>query len=885
MSTAHAQRSVSFILLVGGGAGVAYALGGGWFYLIPLLGAAVWASGKPEEIQEKGIKNAPPRPMYECVTTNQVERDTLQKIPAKHPDTPSVQNKQRNEYELTGCVNESTPRWAGGEDTSEAPSSQEMATLKTQAQNLLITKIQEPGPEKRGSNTPQQLAARDSISAPPKSAPRPTSPPSLDRDLQYSEQEGMPQASDQLKSVRWIPFSQPCDIRGYAVTTGGFYIYEPPLEYPNYPSPIRHAINTQLQIVEPQSGDDIAFSPNNYEALKPSTRRAFLEWLNEEHHQELHDAKGLGGLYFLHLEHRVLEDGDTSDDMIRCIQNYITAPTGGNGNYLARSLLLQIAILRGISFIIGQGRAIWEQPNFRSKQTMLAKLCALRGAKRLLSAKDAYDWQWAMHGGRKKRLHEKHEELFLALFDKQFPIGVKLGSASPETPMIHFSYVRPSQVLGVISEQRLPGFSIGEETAIINIFEQADKALSCDDGAFVEKPAQLLNNSKIQRDGDETRMKELLEKCLSDEPWIDGTVDIDMTTLRRILGFPSRVNNSNENLCEIDTLLRRIGYCMEPDPTIIDYARKQNQRVCLIPNIGGRIGAKLYTPSHCMVEIFAVIGAKCNWSNDDITRAVRIAIPAAGGEMTTRLEAYARLINRDRSNAVHKVSTIKSFVSSSKLRTALTLLLTETAKAQEVSSSLASAVKQTCADFGVEFSDKMAKAANAIRREDTLFAFHGDPNKTHHDSDTSTSQVEPEHLFALDKSKIQSISAETLEVTSLLQEVMDEEAPEQSPQVNCQQNSAEDQSQKTISSIIKDAPSQKPDNSVSGNGIRALLKILSGKEEWSMAEFRQIAREHDLMPGAAINDINMWADENLGDILITDSGDKIQIDLLLLKNQ
>ena len=61
----------------------------------------------------------------------------------------------------------------------------------------------------------------------------------------------------------------------------------------------------------------------------------------------------------------------------------------------------------------------------------------------------------------------------------------------------------------------------------------------------------------------------------------------------------------------------------------------------------------------------------------------------------------------------------------------------------------------------------------------------------------------------------------------------------------------------------------------------ALLGELVAKASWGRAEFEAKARAHDLMPDGAIEKINEWAFDELGDSLIENS-DPMTIDMALL---
>ena len=56
-----------------------------------------------------------------------------------------------------------------------------------------------------------------------------------------------------------------------------------------------------------------------------------------------------------------------------------------------------------------------------------------------------------------------------------------------------------------------------------------------------------------------------------------------------------------------------------------------------------------------------------------------------------------------------------------------------------------------------------------------------------------------------------------------------------------------------------------------------MLYDIMKSNEMSQDDFTNLARKHNLMPRAAFDDINSWADEELGDFLLEESESRILI--------
>jgi hypothetical protein len=52
-----------------------------------------------------------------------------------------------------------------------------------------------------------------------------------------------------------------------------------------------------------------------------------------------------------------------------------------------------------------------------------------------------------------------------------------------------------------------------------------------------------------------------------------------------------------------------------------------------------------------------------------------------------------------------------------------------------------------------------------------------------------------------------------------------------------------------------------------------IMSEILKKKEWTKQEFDSLTRGHGLMAPAVITDINIWSDEQLGDLLLDEQGD------------
>jgi tellurite resistance protein len=132
----------------------------------------------------------------------------------------------------------------------------------------------------------------------------------------------------------------------------------------------------------------------------------------------------------------------------------------------------------------------------------------------------------------------------------------------------------------------------------------------------------------------------------------------------------------------------------------------------------------------------------------------------------------------------------------------------------------------------------------------------------------ASGQTTPSSMERVDAERLAAIRAETMAVSSVLSDVFDLDA-EGPP------------SHGGTIAPVKDP--EDTEGTFSGLDPRhaQLLRELVARPDWPRAEFDRLAREFGLMPGAAMENLNAWAFDRFDDLLV-EEGDPVHVNLHLI---
>lgn len=153
--------------------------------------------------------------------------------------------------------------------------------------------------------------------------------------------------------------------------------------------------------------------------------------------------------------------------------------------------------------------------------------------------------------------------------------------------------------------------------------------------------------------------------------------------------------------------------------------------------------------------------------------------------------------------------------------------------------------------------DYLDRLLNEITSEENIIV-KSPSSKTKKGSKIPTKPVESKIQISLNKEKISNLMVDTKEIQSVLNTIFEEE------------------SQTEISKETDKLQNNENSDTIDEKYLE-FAKIILEKEEWETIELKNICSNLKLMLNNAIDKINEWADNEFGDFLIEDNGNKINL--------
>jgi hypothetical protein len=135
--------------------------------------------------------------------------------------------------------------------------------------------------------------------------------------------------------------------------------------------------------------------------------------------------------------------------------------------------------------------------------------------------------------------------------------------------------------------------------------------------------------------------------------------------------------------------------------------------------------------------------------------------------------------------------------------------------------------------------------------------------------------IKPE--FSIDKEKLKRTMEDTLAVQKILASVFEQEQEEIAIEIEPEVKIPLPLVKTNVNQTDTDLPF--PPETIPSLDVKylSMLHDIMKSDGFSQGDFTSLARKHNLMPRAAFDDINSWADEELGDFLLEESESRIVI--------
>jgi TerB N-terminal domain/TerB-C domain len=688
------------------------------------------------------------------------------------------------------------------------------------------------------------------------------------------------------EDARWTPPGKSVNVNGFDIPGGMVYVGSFMPAAPGggiggeEPAPC--LINPSLKVGagKPRIGTDMGYWPS-YNGIEPAHRLNYLHWLSEGKRDSSFPV-GYAFLYFYGLERRLLADTPSPEEeallvveLERLRNLYAT-----NRSFLSYSTaLIDVVQLRRLS-TSPPGLDGW-RPSLPGEADAIPMPLRLKlGVMAAMGKPLDFDHAMAAmltrpqyQGGIRRvigmtRTRSEFLDLARRRFATQFPAGLPLRDKKDSSLKLTYNSASRHLEVGI----RVQGIArVPDPLDLVwkDMIELCNRvAEDLTPYAKAVGKARIHGNSleaalALPEDFGDTASIDAFKRWLGNLP--TPFAEVPLTTLGRWCFGEGKAAEGMKQAQQISAILARVGYGMEPDPT---YGAPKPRDTTVLFRAPTTAGAASVASQHAGL-IAAVL------ASEDVTadHCARIA-----SELGTRLgldpAETIRIAGRLRATRGHSlaVSGLTKIGQSMTLeeRTAVAVMsVTVATVCGEVDRATITALERLHDAFGVERRGLYAllhQGAAAIAARAT------EPVVVEQSSKPDVRfRIPPPHPtpavsgeFAIDMARVSEVLRETREVAQVLAPIYDED-------------------EAIAGSPVVAAPKVPSGSRFPGLGAEYahFLGALCSKGLWSRADYQSKARDFGLLPDGAIEAINEWAYDELGDELIADD-DPLTINMTLL---
>lgn len=633
----------------------------------------------------------------------------------------------------------------------------------------------------------------------------------------------------------------------------------------------------------------------SYRGASPAQRSRYVEWLMQGR-SDPHTELGYVFLFFYGLERRVLIDGanhrEIADELLRLLPIY--------GHSAAFQRYAQ-ALLWTTIWLSRKGQSVpyrtVEQAVAAaqwSDETLNLALACFAGCGRLLPDNLVYHLaQHHVHSVRTvivQRHRDLHRRSFLTRLQQQFPEGLRMKVGKRDRRLEYFpasaTLGRIHDVGGPLAAERVPSLlGSSQLTPLSDIWNQAIEELREYDRAHKRAKGNLLTAEMYEalpehlRQGEHPHFEQwcqLLDRSVTEDGWTIITVG-DFASLE---GISERSKLTKKQSLQLAEAASQLGFALEPDPRITGKVYHWDQCLSVFPateELSQNVAS--YHAAAVLLELGVGIAA-----SDGILDEIEL------GRLTSHLENQFDLSTQDSCRLEHLRYLLSKVPAG------------DFAPAKDMQTKLSREQRKKVGEFlvGIAAADDEISAeeiraltqayrALGLTRGDLDELLHAVESK----SGTTTEQDSAIPVFHLDQERIRAILSETEQVTDFLREAMrdpETDDPEGEPECgNSGSNPTAVVVQRSPMTVALAQILQSEDDDATPDCFRELagdlqpfVRTAVAQRAWTRADLDQLARQHRVMLGAAIERVNEWSYDQLGDALFVEEQDSfvIQVELL-----
>jgi len=350
--------------------------------------------------------------------------------------------------------------------------------------------------------------------------------------------------------------------------------------------------------------------------------------------------------------------------------------------------------------------------------------------------------------------------------------------------------------------------------------------------------------------------------------------------LGQLSDMPERPRMTLNQSISVAQTASDVGYVVVPDPRLTEKAFKWNDLIAIFRPEGRAQSStdKQYMAVSLLLELgVAVAAADGEIENEEMAHISNFLKSQFMLEPddTSRLAAYRAVLIKQPPSLASITKRLKASLDSAQIEKIGQFLVGIAAADGTLARQERTTLRKVYTALGIEIA----------RLDELIVRLCGTPiepveiQKANVDGKVGEPLPSRTQPLIIDESVVRSILQETEAVAHMLSSVLAEHGDEEvEPVTAVMVDSLESTSPTSESTAPQDEPFKGLDSR-----YHSILQAILASQQWSKAEFYDLARKHGLMPGAVYETINSWSDETLGDFLI-EEGEPYVVRRELLEN-
>ena len=687
------------------------------------------------------------------------------------------------------------------------------------------------------------------------------------------------------EDARWIPPGSSVRVNGFDIQGGMVYVGHFMSAAPgggwgaDVPAPC--LINPALKVDsgQPRIDMDMGYWPS-YSDIDPIHRLNYLHWLSSGKRDATFPV-GYAFLYFYGLERRLLADDPPPEeeallvDELERLRNLYSASGSFTGYSTA---LIDIVRLRRWS-AVPPGLDGWKPSLAEQGEAMPMTLRLKLGFMATTGIPLDFDHSMAAmltipqyQGGIRRsisvtRTRNEFIDLARRRFAVQFPRGFPLRDRKDSSLALTYRAASRHLEVGIRIDgfKRLPDPLTLTWTKMVELCTRTAEDLT--------PYARAVGKERVRANTVEAALA--LPKDFGDtqpiiafKRWLESVpgplAEVPLAALGRWCFGEAKPVGGTKQAQQMSAILARVGYGMEPDPSY--GSPKPRDTVLLFPVTKG---VEAISTAFQHAGLIATVLASGEGTADHGPRIASELASRLTLDPTETLRIAARhRVMRGRALPASGLTKLGQSMTAEE-RTAVAAMSAAVAAAcGEVEPSTITALERLHDAFGIERRGLYAilhqgVTTTAVRRAEPVVVEQPTPSRGFRIPTPPVAPI-PAADFAIDMARVGAILRETRDVAQVLAPIYEDDEPMEAPPA-------------------VEAPVVLTGSRFPGLGAdhARLLEALCGTGRWGRADYEARARDFSLMPAGAIETINEWAYDALGEELIED-GDPLTINVALL---